>query len=664
MHNSSITFTGRTLFLCEDPALIDRQLQGEDLSLEQAGKLRDNVSTDEITPHWACYHVDERLGRYPYVGLTCGGRRPIQPDDVKRCGFGITIAGSRYGKGSSREASPYAESVAGIRLLIAKKFERIYRQNCHNLGLFTSSDFGLIDRIRRGEAIPLQELVEGLDPITAEILAQGGLFNYTKARLAGEIVMAPVAAPSGPQTYAEKIIARSAKRPIWRAQRDTSGAGSFVRADWRYSHDYVTGMSAAFMENAMGPDVALHDKPTIKCFADHLVYIGQNMSAEKRAMGLLDAALSMGVLQEQFCKRYGIQLHHQAPGQSGAKGICHSIMTERYVLPGQIAVGTDSHTPHCGALGALAFGVGASEMANAWITGDVRIAPPKVCRVALRGRLRPGVDAKDVVLHLLQLPEVKSGAVVGQIFEYTGEALGAMGTDARATLTNMVAEIGGLTGIVAPDAQTVRFLRERRGIDFAVEPWMCSDEGAAYIHEIAVNCSVLEPMVARPGDPGLGIAIGAIGEPIRIDIAYGGSCTGGKLEDIEAYHAVLKWGFDHGLKIAHGVEFFLQFGSQDVRAHSERAQMVALFEHMGVHLVDPGCGACINAGPGASTHADQVTVSAINRNFPGRSGPGAVWLASPSTVAASALTGRITSFAELQALQGNPCLHAPGAGSA
>jgi 3-isopropylmalate/(R)-2-methylmalate dehydratase large subunit len=651
MDSHRITFSGRILFLSEDPARIERQLAGEDLSLEQAGQLRDDVSTDEITPHWACYHVDQTLGRYPYVGLTCGGRRPIRPEDVLRGGFGITVAGSRYGKGSSREASPYAERVAGIRLVIARKFERIYRQNCHNLGIFTSNDFGLIDRIRRGEAIPLQELVEGLDSVTTEILARGGLFNYTRARLAGEIVMAPVEAASGPRTYAEKIIARRAKRPASSAQDAGSGAGCFVPADWRYSHDYVTGMSAAFMESEMGPDVALHDKATIKCFADHLVYIDQSMPAERRAMGLLDAARSMGALQEKFCEAYGIQLHHRVPGQSGAEGICHPIMTERYVLPGQIAIGTDSHTPHCGALGALAFGVGASEMANAWITGDVRIAPPKVCRVELRGRLRPGVEAKDLVLYLLQLPEVRSGAVVGHIFEYGGDALASMGTDARATLTNMVAEIGGLTGIVAPDAQTVRFLRERRGIEFVVEPWMCSDEGAPYAHRIVVDCVALEPMVARPGDPGRGIPVPALGEPVRIDIAYGGSCTGGKREDIEAYHAVLKWGFDHGLKIAPGVQFFLQFGSQDVRTHSERAGMVELFERMGVQLIDPGCGACINAGPGASTDAGQVTISAINRNFPGRSGPGAVWLASPSTVAASALAGRIVSFAGLRALQ-------------
>lgn len=643
---TTVDFTGRILLLTEDPEQIDRQLNGEDLTLAEAGKLRDDISTDEITPGWACFFVDETLGRYPYVGLTCGGRRPVATDAIRLGGFSVTVAGARYGKGSSREASPYAERVAGIRLVIAKKFERIYRQNCHNLGIFTSNDFGLIDRIRAGESIPLEELVRGLDPVTSDIVTRGGLFNYTKARLSGDIDLVPVAVHARPMSYVHKIIGRSAKRPVTGvfAEEDVK----FVRTDWRYSHDYVTGMCAAFMESAMGKGLHLHDVERIKCFADHLVYVPQTMSAEKRAMGLLDSAMAMGVMQEQFCERYGVQLHHRLPGKTGSEGICHSIMVERYVLPGQVVVGTDSHTPHCGGVGAFAFGIGASEMANAWIMGDVRVAPVKVCRVRLNGRLRPGVDAKDVVLHLLRLEPVRSGELVGQVFEYTGEAVTHMSTDARATLTNMVAEIGGFTGIVAPDSETVRFLRERRGIDFQVEDWMRSDEGFRYDYDIEVDCSKLEPMVARPGDPGRGVSVADLSERVAIDIAYGGSCTGGKYEDIEGYHEVLKWALDRGLQLAPGVQFFLQFGSQDVRERSDRAGMTEVFQQIGVQLVEPGCGACINAGPGVSHRAEQVTISAINRNFPGRSGPGSLWLGSPSTVAASAVAGHIVSFSSLR----------------
>src|SRR5205085_2018990 len=148
------------------------------------------------------------------------------------------------------------------------------------------------------------------------------------------------------------------------------------------------------------------------------------------------------------------------------------------------AVGTDSHTPHCGALGAFAFGIGASEMANAWLTADVRVKVPASCLVRLNGRLRPGVEAKDIVLHLLRLPYVREGRAIGQVFEYRGQALATLPTDERATLTNMVAEIGGFTGIVAPDEETQRFLRERRGAQVQLEDWMHSDADAEYAHVI------------------------------------------------------------------------------------------------------------------------------------------------------------------------------------
>jgi 3-isopropylmalate/(R)-2-methylmalate dehydratase large subunit len=248
------------------------------------------------------------------------------------------------------------------------------------------------------------------------------------------------------------------------------------------------------------------------------------------------------------------------------------------------------------------------------------------------------------------LPYVRDGHAIGQVFEYCGEALASLPTDERATLTNMVAEIGGFSGIVVPDAETRRFLRERRGVDFDIEPWMCSDEEAEVAHTIEVDCSQLEPMLARPGDPGQGIRVSELSEPVRVDIAYGGSCTGGKREDLRRCYEVIAWAWEQGLKVAETTRFVLQFGSQDVRNYCSSEGMLDLFERAGIELIEPGCGACVNAGPGVSERPDQVTVSAINRNFPGRSGPGKVWLASPSTVAASAIAGRIVSFEKLKKL--------------
>jgi 3-isopropylmalate/(R)-2-methylmalate dehydratase large subunit len=643
--NEQVRFEGRILFLSEDADSVESQLRGTDVSLADALPLRSDVSTDEITPAWICYYYNEKLGEYPYLGLKCGQRLPVSAGSVKAGGFGVTVAGRRYGKGSSREASPYAEWCAGIRLVIAESFERIYRQNCRNLGIYTSTDFGLIERIRRGESIPVSEFTQGEDELTAELIRRGGLFKLARARKDG---WSPTrhATARRPMTYAEKIIARASAGNSGAVR---AGDAIFARADWRYAHEYVTPMCISFLGREMGDQITLHDRASIVCFGDHLPFIHRSTSPERRARGLLEAAQALAKVQKQFCETHGLRLHGYLADRDGSEGISHSIMTERYVRPGQLVVGTDSHTPHCGALGALAFGIGTSEMANAWVTGEVRVEVPRTCRVRLNGRLPAGVEAKDIVLHLLRLPYVREGRAIGQVIEYCGDALSSLTTDERATLTNMVAEIGGFSGIVVPDEETRRFVKDRRGADLQLESWMCSDEGAELAHVIEVECDRLEPMLARPGDPGHGIAISELAETVGIDIAYGGSCTGGKREDLLHYHAVLEWAAQRGMQIAPGTRFFLQFGSQDVRDYCVESGMLDVFERMGVELIEPGCGACVNAGPGVSERADQVTVSAINRNFPGRSGPGQVWLASPSTVAASAIAGRIVSFEQLRA---------------
>jgi 3-isopropylmalate/(R)-2-methylmalate dehydratase large subunit len=644
----SVRFEGRVLFLSQDPALVERQLRGEDLRLAQAGALRTDVSTDEISPTWICYHFDEQLGDYPYLGVKCGEVTPLVARSVKAGGFGITVAGRRYGKGSSREASPYAEWCAGIRLVIAESFERIYRQNCRNLGLLTSTDFGLIERIRCGEAIPIEEFTQGEDEVTAELIRRGGLFRLMQARAAGWAPPPRDARPR-PMTYAEKIIARrSGGQPV------RPGDAVFLRTDWRYAHEYSSPLAISAVERERPAGVVIREPEGVVMFSDHLTFIDRAMPAERRALGLLDLAQAMSRVQQAFSERHGLRLHGFLPDREGSEGISHSIMAERYVRPGQVAIGTDSHTPHCGALGAFAFGVGSTEMAVAWLSAEVRLQVPATLRVRLEGALAPGVCAKDVALHLLRLPYIRDGRAIGQIFEFCGPVIERLPTDERATLTNMVAEMGGFTGIVAPDAETVRFLKERRGIDLHLEDWMHGDADAEVAHTLVVDCAALGPMLACPGDPGRGLALQELEAPVRIDIAYGGSCTGGKREDLTQVHEVLDWARRQGLRVASGTRLILQVGSQDVREHCAAQGFLETFAQLGVELIEPGCGACVNAGPGVSERADQVTISAINRNFPGRSGPGQVWLASPATVAASAIAGQIVSFAQLRERHASP----------
>src|SRR5438874_10056798 len=185
-----IRFDGRVLFLTEDVSLIKRQLEaGEDLEFDAERALMNNISTDEITPGWVCFYYDETLGQYVFVGMREGA---VKKDEVKTGGFAVVVSGLSKGCGSSRETAPYAEKWAGIQLVIAQSIEKIYGQNSQNIGLLASTDFGLIDRIRRGEEIALSEFTKGLDPISQEIVSYGGLFNYNKARLSGQVSPPPI----------------------------------------------------------------------------------------------------------------------------------------------------------------------------------------------------------------------------------------------------------------------------------------------------------------------------------------------------------------------------------------------------------------------------------------------------------------------------------------
>lgn len=672
----ALHFAPRLLLLSEDPAAVRRQLAGEALSLgmslEEAGPLRADVSTDEIIPLPAMVHFDATLGRWPHTGFTAGGERPIGRDAIRHAGIEVIVAGRRYGKGSSREHAVVAERSAGVRLVIAESFERIYRQNADNLGLFTSTDFGLVERIRRGEAIALDELLAGRDALAAAILRAGGLLAHgervfgshgKRSGTAPAAAATPLDASERPLTLFEKIVRRH-----WVATPDTPaepalGEGGFVRADRRFIHEYYTGMCAWMLDahaQAQGHPLALHDAASIVTFEDHLSYV--HASPVHVAGGLVGEVRGLSRAHRDFVARFGFTDHGYLEaleagdaGNRGSEGISHAMMAERYARPGELIVGTDSHTPHSGALGCVAYGVGTTDMAAAFLFGVARLTMPPVLRIELSGTLAAGVTAKDIVLQLLADPAIRAGAGVGRVFEYGGPALAELSTDERATLTNMVAELGGFTGLVEPDAETVRFLKERREQDFVVEPWMRSDPGAAYERVFAIDCSRLEPMVARPGDPGRGLPLSALAAqdgPVPIHIAYGGSCTAGKREDFAQYHAVLAWAAARGLRVAPGVTLYLQFGTADVLRWCEQQGWLATFAAVGAELLQPACGACANCGPGSSTDAAQVTVSAINRNFPGRSGPGSVWLASPPTVAASAIAGELLSFDELRRRHG------------
>ncbi|MGH7445545.1 MAG: aconitase family protein [Longimicrobiales bacterium] len=716
-----LRFEGRILFLVDDADLMRRQLAGEDIDLNavRAAGLRDQISTDEITPAYICYYFDETLGQFPYLGLQAGGEFPVTRGTVKNGGFVCSVSGKRRGKGSSREQSPYAEMMAGIRVVIAENIERIYNENCQNLGVLTSTDFSLIDRIRNGEAIELTAFTDGVDSITREIIEYGGLFEYNVARLQGKVQLPPVhsqmtagglspdlgdpaavrdargsgEAPAASSFSAENAAAqldatsRPPNEPATNAPRHDSGAhdgahrpmtiaekifashwvvdaahgrfgvpwvqagdSGFVTTDLRFSHEYVSPMAAIFFEQKLGADAKVTDPSSILMFRDHLTYLHEVMPPERVQLGLLDVARQLEVKQREFAAKQGIKLYGERLGaRLGSEAICHSKVLESYAEPGMMIVGTDSHTPHSGAIGCIAFGVGTTAIFNSWITKDVRVSVPPSFRVVIRGRKPKNVTAKDFMLEILRHPYIKDGHAIGQIIEYAGDAVEALSIDERATMTNMAAEVGAFTGIVAPDAKAVEYLVAERGMDAAPAERLCddlfSDDGAEYVKVIEIDASKIRPMVALPGDPGNGLYIDELSaEPITIDVAYAGSCTAGKKEDMDMYASVLQAAKTQGLRVHPDVKLFIQVGSQEVKQYCLDEGYMKLFEEVGAEFIEPGCGACIAAGPGTSRTKDEVTISSQNRNFPGRSGPGQLYLASPYTVAASAIAGHIVEW--------------------
>jgi 3-isopropylmalate/(R)-2-methylmalate dehydratase large subunit len=659
---AQVVLKGRLLFLTEDAGLVRRQLEGQDLDWRPGITLRDNISTDEITPAYICYYYDDTLGDFPYLGLKCGEEFPITRGSVKRGGFVASVSGKRRGKGSSREQSPYAEMCAGIKLVIAENIERIYRENCQNLGVLTTTDFSMIEKVRRGEAIPLSAFTAGEGEITRGIIEYGGLFNFNVARLQGKVVLTAPGTPPRAMTLGEKIIAHH-----WVVDPSTGKVGvpavkpgdeGFVVTDIRFSHEYVTPMAAIFFEQLVGADEKVYDPGSILMFRDHLTFLDEAMTPERVKEGLLDVALELEKKQRAFAEKQGIKLYGELRlGHHGSEAICHSKILEGHAEPGMVIIGSDSHTPHAGAVGCIAFGVGTTAIFNSWITKDVRLTVPETVKVVVRGAKPANVTAKDFMLEILRHPYVKSGQAIGKLVEYCGDAVESLSVDERATMTNMTAEVGGFTGYVAPDEKTAAYLMEYRGMSRAAATRLCqdlaSDPGAEYCEVIEIDAAAIRPMMALPGDPGNGQYIEDAPARVKVDIAYAGSCTAGKKADMDMYARVLAEAAERGERVAPWVRFYIQSGSQDVKRYCEERGYLELFRKVGATFLEPSCGACINAGPGVSKTREEVTISAINRNFPGRSGPGQLYLANPYTVAASAIAGYITTWEPGRVLAGS-----------
>ena len=641
----------RVLFLTKDLELIRRQLyEGLDLRMVdlKVGDLLDDINTDVMTPAWVCFDHDPAvIAENAYAGLVHEGRRVFEPRALLDGGFEAIVSGHRKGTGSSRETAAQCERWSGIRIVIAASFAPIHARNNINLGQLMG-DYGMLERLQSGESISLNEFTSEYDPVTRLIIENGGILPFAKNLKEGDIGLPELKTEPRPMTMVEKMIANKLLGQNGTARYVKPGDAVLSQVDGGYSHEFTTAQVHEFLKQEYGNDYSLPNPSKYAVFEDHLLYA----TGVPRFGRFTEKIQTLRDMQNVFQQHTGVRDYSAEDGVS--PGICHQVAREEFIDVGDFIQATDSHTCMGGATNALAYGVGSTEYANLVHNQFAFVQVPESIRFELVGNLDPGCTAKDVILHILWKYAAES-ETLDRSMEFGGPGLAGLSMDERATLCNMATECSAKTGICEPDSLTVDWLMNRRsGLSEAEvrNAFVLPDEGAEYhggVHTI--DLTQIRPMVAHPGKPDEGIPsdptngayIDEIGE-VRIDIAYAGSCTAGKDDDFAYYAQVTEAALEADLVIPEGVDCYIQFGSKTVKSLSEKNGWSEMFERAGIKLIDPGCGACIGAGPGISDDAEQVTISAINRNYQGRSGPGKLYLASPLTVMASAFVGKITAW--------------------
>jgi 3-isopropylmalate/(R)-2-methylmalate dehydratase large subunit len=413
-----------------------------------------------------------------------------------------------------------------------------------------------------------------------------------------------------PMTLAEKIIARA-------AGRNSVRAGEIVtcKVDLAMVHDSSGPRRVAPMLERLG--IKPWDPSRIVVVSDHYV---PAIDAESAA--ILD-------LTRKWVKREGVAAFYDM------QGICHVVLPERgHLRPGLFAVGGDSHSPTAGAFGCFMFGIGATEMAGVMATGEIWVKVPETHLVRWRGTLAHGVVAKDMMLKLCR--EMKLGTIRYGVAQYAGEAIAALPMDERMVLTNMAAELGAQTGLIEPDAVTVATLKAM-GVDAADALDWRGDRDARFAKIWELDASALPPQVAAPHTPE-NSAPAEEHRGVALDQCYIGACTGAKLSDLHMAAEILR-----GRKVASSTRLLVAPASTRITARAAADGTLATLTETGAILLPSGCGAC--AGLGAGLLAEkEVCLSSTARNFKGRMGAHSalVYLGSPYTVAASAVTGTIT----------------------
>lgn len=556
--------------------------------------LGDDINTDDIMPaNRATTYDADILKQYALEHLIGVG---------ELLKYNVIVAGENFGCGSSREIAPVALKAAGIEKIQAKSFAEIFYRNSINIGL------------------NLEILAEKQEnPVVDAIAQAGGLIPFNQMRRQGKITIPGSVTLQRPMTLVEKLLAKASGNAYVRP-----GEVVFAQVDLALSHDAVAGPVATTFYKNYGQEAKLWDAQRVVLVADHFIQVN-DIRNDQKANVMYQEMLDFA--QEQGCHLFDIV----SPGE--AAGICHVLLPEKgFVRPGMIIAGTDSHTCTYGALGAFSTGVGTTDMANIYAMGDMWIRVPPTLVFDLSGTLPANISAKDIILFILG--QIGCSGGTSKVMEFRGSILEQMPFDERLTLANMAIECGAICGLIVPDDTTRDYVRSRSNQEFEE---FVGDADAEYEKVYKFDLSNLEPQVARPPKPDQVVPISQL-EETPITKAFIGSCTGGKLYDLIEAAEVLR-----GRRVAEGVELFIVPASVEIREKAESLGYMDIFTQAGAKILKSGCGACINSGMGV-LNKEETGVYATNRNFKGRSGDptGKNYLASPRTVAISAIKGKIS----------------------
>ncbi len=422
------------------------------------------------------------------------------------------------------------------------------------------------------------------------------------------------------QTIVQKILARATSRPSVEVGEVLEPA-----VDTAMSHENAALVMNQFQEifAGLGRPAKVWNPNRIAIIFDHRV------PAESKKTATNQKKI------RAFVAEQGITKFHDIRGDEG--GICHQILPENgYVLPGYVVVGTDSHTTTHGALGAFAFGIGATEMASVWALGNVlNVEVPDTIKVVVEGELPQYVQPKDIILNLIG--KISAEGANFKVLEFHGSTIRNMSTSGRLTLCNMAVEAGATSGIVPPDEETVRFLREEAGVTGEIE-LIAPDEDAKYCQVVEIDASKLVPQIACPHTVDNVKPVSEV-EGLKVDQIVIGSCTNGRLDDLETAASILR-----GKKVARGVRMLVFPASYRIYQKALELGYVNDLVKAGAVVMNPGCGPCLGVHQGALGDKE-VALATTNRNFKGRMGnpDSEVYLCSPAVAAASAITGMITN---------------------